>query len=267
MKKRVLSIGIAALLGLNLTGGAAAYTVLDPGSSFAGKSMAGWAAEWITWAFTAPATSNPNKDPTGAWANQNNDGPVFFVASTDSPGSVTRAFDVPEGKALFINIAGFGYDCPGDPSISCGPDFSPDPKPQMLADVEILKPLVTDAYASIDGTPVSDPLGRWERSDFFSAGIAQPGGARTQLYLDDYGYDITGLEIAPTLAFGYYALVTGLSPGLHTLHFGGDFDSGAFEFDVLATVNVVAVPEMQTWALSLLGLGVVGWRARRRRQR
>jgi len=60
-------------------------------------------------------------------------------------------------------------------------------------------------------------------------------------------------------------MVTGLSAGAHTITYGGATNAfGPFDYQVTATINVLAVPEPETHALLLAGLGVVGWVALRR---
>ena len=50
-----------------------------------GKTFDDWAAEWSKWAMYAPSENNPvYDDPAGAFANYNNDRPVFFVAGNGS---------------------------------------------------------------------------------------------------------------------------------------------------------------------------------------
>lgn len=238
--------------------------VLAPGSTVAGKSIAAWSAEWWKWAWNSPAGADPLNDTTGALANQANDGPVFFLAGSNSNGSITRSFNVAAGKPLLVPMINYWENCPGDVAISCGPAYLPDPKPQMLANTNTFKSATTSIFATIDGIPVANTGTHWEVSDFFSGGIAQPGGTLTTLYAN-FGINIVGQDIAPSLASGYYVMVTGLAPGAHTLTYGGSTTAfGLFEYQVTANINVLAVPEPESWLLMLAGLGFLGWRARRR---
>ena len=238
--------------------------VLAPGSTVAGKSIAAWSAEWWKWAWNSPAGADPLNDTTGALANQANNGPVFFLAGSNSNGPVTRSFNVRADQALLMPMINYWENCPGDVSISCGPSYLPDPKPQMLANSTFYKNATTNVFATIDGTPVANPGSHWEVSEFFSGGIAQPGTTLTTLYAN-FGINIIGQDIAPSLASGYYVMVTGLTPGAHTLTYGGSTTAfGPFEYQVTANINVLAVPEPETWALMLSGIGFLGWRIRRR---
>lgn len=241
------------------------YQVLAPGSIVEGKSIAAWSAEWWTWAWNSPAATDPLSDTTGAWANLNNNGPVFFVAGSNFNGAaVNRSFNVPLGKPLLVPMINYWENCPGDPAVTCAPNYLPDPKVKLAQNVDAYRAAVSNIFASIDGVAVSDPYSRWEVSDFFSGGIGQPGTSIVAFYAS-FGLELLGLDIAPSLASGYWAMVTGLSPGPHTLKFGGRTTGfGPFEYEVTANINVTAVPEGQTIVLMLSGLGLVGWAARRR---
>ena len=244
--------------------GTAGYTVLAPGSIVAGKSIAAWTADWWTWAWNSPAGASPLDDTNGALANQDNHRSVFFVAGSNVSGPVTRSFDVPAGRPLLIPMINNWENCPGDPAVTCGPNYLPDPKVNLAANVAVYRAAVKDIFAVIDGVPVSDPYSRWEVSDFFSGGIAQPGTSIVAFY-ESFGLTLAGLDIAPSLASGYWAMVTDLSPGAHTLSFGGSTTAfGPFEYQVTANINVMTVPEPQTLALWVLGLGLVVRSTRRR---
>ena len=59
-------------------------------------------AEWWEWILEQPVTGNPNLDLTGADAgNGQPRADVFFIAGAFG-GTVTRAFTVPAGTALFL---------------------------------------------------------------------------------------------------------------------------------------------------------------------
>lgn len=268
MKSQSLHSLLTPLLGLALlvaSSAAPAYQVLDPGASFAGKTLADWNAAWWTWAWNSPAATDPLGDTTGALANQENDGPVFFLAGSNSAGNIERTFDVPGGVALFFPTVNFWENCVGDVSQSC-PGYPADPKPTMLANATALQGTVTSQVATIDGVPVTDLFSRWEQSDFFSGGTAQAGDALSALY-GSFGIDIVGQDIAPSLVYGYYVMVTDLAPGLHTLVYGGSTSAfGGFDYQVTAHINVGAVPLPGALGLLVAGVGGLVPLARRRRR-
>src|SRR3954465_15462940 len=99
-----------------------------------------------------------------------------------------------------------------------------------------------------------------EKTGFFSMGPSQPGSLNEVFFGSP-----AGTEIFPAEAGGYWLMVEGLTPGTHTLHFGGAFDQytvdtplGTFTIgpgstDTTAIINVV-VPEPSSALLLLVGL-------------
>ena len=51
-----------------------------------------------------------------------------------------------------------------------------------------------------------------------------------------------GQESAPSLASGYYAMVTGLSPGAHTIVYGGSSTAFGTFFDYQVTDRAMSRP-------------------------
>lgn len=265
LKMKAIAACVVAL-GAPCADAATGYQVLDAGASYAGKTVAEWTADWWTWAWGAPANADPLSDTTGSLANQNNDGPVFFVAGSNSGGVTQRTFSVSEGKALLVPMINYWENCVGDVAISCGPSYVADPGATLLANTELYKAATTDIFVSIDGTPVPNPASHWEVSGVFSGGTAQPGSTLTSLYAGA-GIDIVGQDISPSMASGYYVLVAGLSAGSHVVSYGGSTNAfGGFSYQVTANIDVTPVPEPEAYLLMLSGLSLIGWAARRRQK-
>lgn len=244
---------------------ASAVTVYSPGSVVAGRSIAEWTAAWWTWALQAPVARNPLADTTGAHADVNNGGPVYFVAGSDgSAGAVTRAFDVPAGRPLLVPMINF---IDTEPSIY--------DKGAALADRQAAANIVVgnwlgavdtaSLFASIDGIAVANPAQYLEVTGLFSMGPAEAGSV-----IESYGV-VAGDVLDPSKSAGYWLMVDGLAPGLHTLHLGGR--SNAFTTDANCctngtfpaffqdnTFNITVVPEPPTALLMLMGL--CAWRLR-----
>lgn len=245
---------------------ASAAIVFAPDAIVAGRSIADWTAAWWTWAMQAPASRNPIADTTGAFADVDNSGPVFFVAGSDgSAGPVTRSFDVPAGRPLLVPLINF-FDT--EPSILDGG--------APLADRQYAANVVVDnwvdavdtgsLFASIDGTAVPDLAQHLQVTGLFSMGPTRAGSV-----IESYGVSV-GDVLDPTKAAGYWLMIAGLAPGAHSLHLGGasrEFTTDpncctnitlpAFAQD--NTFNINVVPEPSTVLLLLAAL--LGLRASR----
>lgn len=223
---------------------AGAVEILAPGSMVAGKSIADWTAAWWTWVFQSPSDAVPFSDPDGSLANQNNGGPVFFVAGT-AGGPAERTFTVPAGRPLLIPMVNYFNTYDSEDVIN--------------AAIAAFPGSVTELFAEIDGVPVADPFGYLEvTADFFSGGVAQEGS-----WIASLGVPV-GDDVFPSKSSGYWLMVNGLAPGAHSLRFGGTTlcCGDPFSTEVLAEINVVTEPA--TW--SLVALGFIGVAARRRRR-
>jgi hypothetical protein len=93
------------------------------------------------------------------------------------------------------------------------------------------KKSVTGLFASIDGVPVQNLQSDLVRTDFFSMGPTQPGSLVNTL-----GAPV-GVDLSPTKSSGYWLMVQGLAPGEHTLHFGGNLNTG-FSTEVIDHIIV-----------------------------
>jgi hypothetical protein len=218
-----------------------AYTIADPNESVLGKTISQWTQDWETWYVQSRTHQNAIDDRTGQFANLNNDGPIFFLGGT-AGGDATRTFTVPAGKPLLLPMLNV-FD-------------TLDTESNERSFIEHWPSTVTDVRASIDGTPIADPTRYLETtSDFFSMGSVRPGTVATELFhiaphapvpaqaAAAQHYLQIGQELNPTLATGYYLMIEGLSPGQHTLEFGGStFDSStntSFSTHVVDHIKVV----------------------------
>src|SRR5262245_63795184 len=102
--------------------------VVEPGQEFAGKSYGELASEWTNWLIVEPIATNPAFDPDGRFCDRNQQGKVWFLASTFG-GIANRTCAVPAGKAIFISLGGvfvsFSPDFPalGDPCLQLATDL------------------------------------------------------------------------------------------------------------------------------------------------
>ena len=204
------------------------YTIDDPNAIVEGKTIAQWTQDWWTWALQSPAHQNALDDTTGQYANVGNgdhrsaqipDHPgVFFIAGTTG-GDATRTFTVPQGEALLV------------PMLNTFDTLVTESEAQAY--IKGWRPTVKDVFASIDGTPIAHPTRYLEApSDFFSMGSVRPNTFATEIGA------LKGQELTPTLVAGYYLMIEGLSPGQHTLEFGGSTNTG-FSTHVVDHITVV----------------------------
>jgi hypothetical protein len=216
MKRGVGAIA-ALIIGALAAPPAMAYTIVNPHAVVAGKSVAEWTQDWLTWAFMSPAATNPILDTDGSFANVDNNGPVFFVAGTflNNPYPVvTRTFDVPADKPILIAVleAADAECCGSPPTI---PGWTGTPAALVNKVIAGFPGRVRTMFASMDGTSVPNLNSYLERTGIFSMGVVQDGSL-----LSEFGYQV-GDEAFPAGASGYYVMVQGLTSGQHVLDFGG----------------------------------------------
>jgi hypothetical protein len=238
---------------------ASAYAILPPHSIVAGKTIADWTAAWWTWALQAPAAENPLTDTTGAFANLNNNGPVYFIAGTTGLSSpVTRSFQAPAGKPVLIPLINF-FDT--EPAEIDPPTATLDDR-KNAADIVVAGWLnavnPASLFASIDGSPAANLAQYLEVTGLFSMGPTQAGSL-----IASFGVPV-GAELYPTKAAGYWLMIDGLAPGSHTLHFGGSSDAFTPDANCCTTSEIPAfstdvtdnifIPEPASALLILPGL-------------
>ncbi len=179
-----------------------------------GKTYGEWSAAWWKYAVEAPVPVNPLRDQTGAGCNLGQSGPVFFLVGTENGGTATRDHcTVPAGKALFFPLFNaFWANNPGED----------------LDDWDVWRALrnyfgpTFKLYASIDGTPVRG-LNPYHTPYRACAGPADRCSADPfSLTLPaDNIFNAPAGVYEPTVADGYYLLLPPLTPGSHTITFGG----------------------------------------------
>ena len=188
--------------------------IVEPGEEFLGKSYSELATEWTNWFVQEPIATNPAFDPDGRFCDRNQEGSVWFLASTFE-GIANRTCEIPTGKALFLSLGGA--------FVSFGPDFpaAGDPCLQMATSLERVRCDVNNDVPvapsisftlTLDGTPVKDL--------FAFRAQSQPGGFTLQVpaasFLTDLG--LAAGNRTPAVADGYFLFVKPLRPGVHTLN-------------------------------------------------
>jgi hypothetical protein len=235
---------MAASLGLLLLAATEARAaVLAPGSSVAGRTIGEWTGDWWNWATIEGIATNPLFDTTGEFATLNQSGPVFHIAGSFG-GTTVRSFDVPANVHLLIPLANVVLWAPDD-----GPDEA-----AIRAGVNAIADTFTSLFFELDGVSLADPFAHREESPAFTLFDGQ--------LLADLG--IPPGDRFPAVSDGYWVMLSPLSPGQHTLRFGGG-DGVSFAVDTTAIINVQEVPEPSSLTI-FAALGAIGWFAARRRK-
>jgi hypothetical protein len=194
---------------------------IDADDTFEGRTYGEWGGAWWTWAYSMPYSKNPlNQDATisaGVDCNffQDPASKVFFLAGTSigDGTNVQRTCIVPADKHLFFPLINFAYDNGGTPNTFAATN---DQMKDSLRDS--LKSVDTSALvATLDGKDIPH-LSKYAVKPGRSFSYVVP--YTDSIYESLYGVNFWGV-VNPSFTSGYYLLLTPLTPGNHTLTFGG----------------------------------------------
>jgi hypothetical protein len=174
-----------------------------------GVSMERWTEEWWRWAYSMPATTNPNMVAT-ADCGLGQDAPLFFLPSLfNGTADSVRTCKVPAHKPIGFPIVTLllDYPCPD-------PTFKPAAGQSLYnfleSDaVQIQTGFVGSLSASLDGKPFTDLLSY----HFISDDLFHFTGDPSMQVVDNC---VTGTR-QPGVAASYFIVLKGLAPGQHTL--------------------------------------------------
>lgn len=168
-------------------------------------------AKWWQWAYSFPAADVPFFNPGGPVdISDGQSGHIWFLAGGDT-GMNPRTGTVPPGTQLFFPIANLinDYPCP-DPNFQPNPGESLEHFLQRTGNDAL--PQFTDLFAEIDGVALKNLTVYRATSPLFTF-TADPALAG---FFDPC---VTGSP-QPGVAVGYWLLLTPMTPGVHTLHYG-----------------------------------------------
>lgn len=193
--------GAFLLLGLLNSAQANDSILVPPGEDVEGVSQSVWSQRWWEWAFSFPQELSPVADTTGQFCTGNQRGGVWFLAGTYGTKRAIRTCHVPSGKYLFfpmINYVAF-------PSISG--------QGQCMHYMSLAAKITNDPSAlvlAVDGVRMEGMTAHRQASPacFDLGAKAMPSRS-----------------LSPAASNGYYAMLKPLSPGRHTVEFGGALPS------------------------------------------
>ncbi len=211
---------VVAVIGLVVMAAAASADdnkhgnrIVEPGEEYFDKSYNELASEWSNWLVREPIATNPAFDPDGRFCDKNQQGKVWFLASTFD-GVADRTCEIPEGKAIFLSLGGA--------FLSFSPDFpaAGDTCLQMATSVEKVRcdvnndvPVAPDISfeVTLDGEPVKDLFAfrTQSQSGGFTLRVKNPS------FLTDLGF--AAGNRTPAVADGYFLFLKPLRSGEHTL--------------------------------------------------
>lgn len=164
------------------------------------------AADWWTWALTAPTSTNTATDITGAncAVGQRQTGPWYLAGAIFPQSPITRSCTVPEDRDLFfpvINLAYFAFL--NDPADTRTIDFV---RAQVACETG------STGTVTLDGKPLPKAARVHEQSVVFSVQLPDANifGLTPEL--------ASGLVLSPSVDQGTYVLLHDLRKGHHTIH-------------------------------------------------
>lgn len=187
-------------------------TVIAPYLDVYGRSQAEWAAEWWRWSASIPAAVHPTRDATGGNCGGSQNHPVFFLAGT-APTSVTgtiargsaqRDCEVPFGRPILVPLID---------NLTFAPEVGVFSEEVLTEEARRQGEPAAQLYVELDGVTLSGLEAQ-----------GQTTGAITLEFPEDSIFEGSGDLPAGSrigVAHGYYVLLAPLTPGLHTLRFGG----------------------------------------------
>ncbi len=227
--RRFFFAAISAALALNLaspasaqdrtpvaaTDSSAAALVFPPDASIFGQSYADWTEQWYLWWDLIPIPLNPSFDSTGQNCNVNQSRPVFFLAGdgTFSGAPVTRSCTVPSVPIFFPMLTG---ECS---NVEAPPFFGRTDAARLECARQLVDgiPPIT-VVVTVDGKSV--PALRDFRVSSPPFNFTMPAHNNV-LGLDGVTSGRSGTD-------GYWAMLTPLRPGKHTVHFEASIAAGPF---------------------------------------
>lgn len=191
------AVATAFVMAASMCSARAADTgLVPPNESIDGASQAIWSQRWWEWAGSFPYELSPVADKTGDLCASNQSGEVWFLAGTYGTQRAIRTCHVPRDKYLFfplINYLASAFEDRAGPCVdymTSAAQLTRKPKALVL---------------QVDGVRMQD--------------LAAHRQASPACF--DVGAKAIGSPKYRAAANGYYVMLRPLSPGRHTVEFGG----------------------------------------------
>jgi hypothetical protein len=236
---RVIVVPSVLALALTVsTAGALASSprILPPNSLAFGKTYGAWSAAWWKYVESQPVSSNPLLDSTGAGCRKAQSGKVFFLVGANGTGTATRdQCTVPAGKALFFPFL--------DAVNVNTPSVEPVKTPlETWEELQTVFGPFSELHASIDGVAVANLNPATTPYRVCAGPVARCSAPSFRLFLPAenlFGPLIAEGTYEPAVADGFYLLLAPLSPGPHTITFGGAGQYAGSPFSESITYHLV----------------------------
>jgi hypothetical protein len=206
--------------------------ILPPNSHAFGNTYGGWSGAW--WQYAESQALQPIADPTGATCRAGQSDPVFFLVGTNNASGVATRDQctVPAGKALSFPLVNAEYvhvPCNGMNASVCDTNNTPQKAWDALQSFVQFRSSFSALFASVDGVSIGnlDPA-----STPYLACAGPVSGCAPTFSVTTPATDLFGNPPGTYLvavADGFYLLLAPLTPGAHTITFGG---AGQFRQDI-----------------------------------
>jgi hypothetical protein len=187
------------------------------------------AAAWWQWMFSLPVTASPQFDTADCSAGQS--GPVWFLASTFTGGTITRSCTIPAGKTLVFPVANAWADNTGCPDTDWNVH-------QLQGFASGFMDQVTSLSCTIDGVSVPNLSNHapYRVTSVFSYDLPNdPNNVLAFFGLTCYA---SGATVFPATSDGVFVSVPPLPTGNHTIHISAAFSAAAGGLSLDITYNL-----------------------------
>jgi hypothetical protein len=206
------------------------FLVVPPNIPTFGATYGEWSARWWQWFYMWPAQNGPKPHPS-TWSGASKCdtgqlGPVWFlVGIPTSTGTTTTTIDcdIPAGKALFFPI--ITVECS---NLEESPFYGKDAQARQQCAHTDISSVGNSLVATVDGHSINDLKTFEAQSPDFVFAVPVSNVVPLPPSSGDF---------AQSSADGYYLMLF-LTPGKHTIHFGGTLSSFGFTVDTTYVLTV-----------------------------